>query len=269
MGRSLLQTKKALITGASSGIGKALAILFAKNGYDCILIARREEGLKNTLEIISEFSENSFYIVSDLMNTNSIEHISSFISKKVNVLDLVVLNAGKSLSTKENPDAYSQLVVLNFVRNMELIQALNPFIPQGGHIVGISSLASFTAATYAGAYSASKAAFNKGLESLRREYARDKITISIICPGFIKTELTSVNNYTMPFLMEVEYAAKKILKAIKKRKKVYCFPWQLSLILKVGLLLPLFVQDYLLSSTPHDKSDSPQRNWNEIDLNKL
>jgi short-subunit dehydrogenase len=262
-------SKTALITGASAGIGKVLSILLAKNGYKCILVARRNDKLQSTFEVISKYNNESFCITADLSRPESTSEILSILKKNQCKLDLLVLNAGQSMSTKNNPDAYNHLMTLNFIRNMELIHTLKPFLGKGSQIVGISSLASFIAGSYAGAYSASKAAFNKGLEALRREFFVDDIDISIICPGFIKTELTSVNNFDMPFLMELEDAGKKIYTAIKKRKKVYCFPWQLAMTLKIGLKLPIFIQDYLLRSTPHDKANSPQRNWNKIDLGKL
>ena len=107
-----------------------------------------------------------------------------------------------------------------------------------GHIVGISSLAAYRSFPYTHAYSASKSALSAHLQGLALELKPHGIKVSTICPGFIKTPMTAKNKFAMPFIMEADQAALKIMNAIKKERKVYNFPWQTYLLVKATGFLP-------------------------------
>jgi short-subunit dehydrogenase len=116
-----------------------------------------------------------------------------------------------------------------------------------GHLVAISSLAAYRGIPKSASYAASKAALSSFFESLRLDLKPKGIDVTIIHPGFIKTPLTAGREARMPFLMEVDYAVKKIIRAIEKKRKSYAFPWQLASIVRLGLVMPNFLYDRIAS----------------------
>lgn len=239
--------KTILLTGASAGIGRALAEKLAQTECNLVLTARRIE------------------LLADLKNRNSnkahIELIKCDVSKKEEVLsayektknifgipDIVILNAGIGIPvTVENFSSHSaeEVIKTNFLNVVYWTELLLPdFIQKNdGVIAAVSSLAD-NRAYGVSFYNPSKAALTIFLEGLRIDLKKYNIKVLTIKPGFIKTNMTAANNFKMPFLLQPEDAARIILKGIEKEKKIIQFPLAMVVITRIIGLLPLTVYEY-------------------------
>ena len=261
--------KTVLITGASSGIGLGLAKLFAYDGYSVSILARRQDRLEKIAKELNESGSTVLPITCDVTDPTQVQKAINLTLNRFGHIDIIILNAGISHSnfaTEFNVMDQNKVLQPNLYGSLHILENTIPHMIERkkGHIVGISSLASYISAPGSAAYSASKAALNHYLSSLRIELKDKNIQVSTICPGFIKTPLTSHNNYTMPFLMETDKGAKKIYNAILKKKNVYNFPKPLFWLIKASCLLPVSFRDWILKKRPHDKSNTPIRNWDNL-----
>lgn len=211
--------KKAIITGASSGIGRALAKVLSANGYEVGLAARRVELLKS---LQRELPGPSFIKPIDVTRTDEAMRLLSELIAEMGGLDLIVLNAGYGHSAPEFDWAIeNQTISVNVAGYMATGNvAIRHFIAQGhGHIVGVSSVAGVRGMGKAGAYCASKAFVSTHLQAWRQEFHGSGIHITDIRPGFVMTPMTE-DHESMFWVADVETAAKQIFTAIKKRKAV-------------------------------------------------
>jgi short-subunit dehydrogenase len=135
------------------------------------------------------------------------------------------------------------------------IEAVLPAMLQRGrgHLAAVSSLAAYKGLPGESGYTASKAAMNNYLEGLRIQLRGRGVAVTTICPGFVKTPMTEVNDFKMPFLLEADEAARRIVRALRRRKKVFNFPWQMSLIMKLTAWLP----DWVLARMMHQYNEKP------------
>ncbi len=251
-----LSGKNILITGASSGIGKALAEKLAKRN-NLILIARNLEALE---KIKSENATDGFKILTircDVSKKSDVEKAHSFIKENSGFVDIAILNSGVSYRMKvEKFD--SGLAEEIFGTNVFGIiywveQLIKDYIPnKKGTIVGISSLADNRGYSGSSFYSASKAAASIYLEGLRIELKKYNIKVITVKPGFVKTPMTDKNRFPMPFLMQPDKAADYIIKGIEKGKRVFSFPLPMSVIVKILGLLPSAVYEYLASKNKYE-----------------
>ncbi|MFK7825849.1 MAG: SDR family NAD(P)-dependent oxidoreductase [Oligoflexales bacterium] len=240
----MINERLAFVTGASGGIGRELAFQFKKDGFRLGLFARRLtqlESLKNELASVNDLDVEVFQC--DVAKKESVNNAFSEAFTKLGSPYLLVANAGVGGSTSvRNFD--TEVMAKIFQTNvMGAIYCISEVLPsmltnKQGHIVGISSLAAYRSFPYTHAYSASKSALSAHLQGLALELSPHGIKVSTICPGFIKTSMTEKNKFSMPFIMDADQAAKKIMSAIKKEKKVYNFPWQTYLLVKASHLLP-------------------------------
>ena len=225
--------EKIFITGASSGIGAAMAIEYAKRGAILGLVARRKDKL---FDIAKQCSDQGANTVEAYPLDVTDEKLSAEIAKEfmaiVDGIDVVVANAGLAL-----PDHMfgGNSAIINQVLNTNVMGVTNtiiPFIPRLkeqklGKLVIISSLVSFMPLSFFGGYSASKVAVRRLSDSWRETLKKYNIQVTTICPGYVKSEMTKVMNEShMPFLMDTDIAARKIIRAIDVGKKTYIFPWQ-------------------------------------------
>ena len=222
--------KTVVITGASDGIGKALAIEMAKRGYNLALSARRENllhALKQ--EIQTEFPEREVVTaVLDVTDYSQVEKVFNRFSHALGALDIVVANAGISRSGKvEKTSLDEQLAVINTNVNGAIATvnaALNIFRTQGhGQIVATASVAGYRGLPGNAAYSASKAALATFMEAVRLETLNDNIDVSVINPGFIDTEINR-GMPLRPFVIDVEKGARLMADLIEKKVKVSTVP---------------------------------------------
>ncbi len=178
------------------------------------------------------------------------------------VPDIVIANAGVSRGTladhAEDIPAFQAIMDINV---MGLVHTFQPFIApmrgRGGSLVGIASVAGLRGLPDASAYSAPKAAAISYLGSLRGELATCGIHVTILCPGYVRTPMTAVNPYPMPFLMDAQAAAERMARAIDRRRRYVILPWQMAIIGRLMRLLPPALWDMALRKAPY----KPRLDW--------
>ena len=232
---------KVFITGASSGIGSALAEEYAKQGAIIGLAARRQdklEQIKSSCESLGAEDVKTYNL--DVTNEEeSMTVAKDFMNLKREGIDVVIANAGVAFSdslSSGNPKQINQTLAINILGVTTKIGRRSKN-HKSGSLVIISSIASFTAPPYFGGYAASKVAVRRLGDTWRRSLKKYKIDVTTICPGYIKSEMTDVNEFKMPFLMDTDVAARKMIKAIEAGKKTYILPWQWRPIIALSRLL--------------------------------
>lgn len=231
------------ITGASSGIGAALARLFAADGHTVIISARRAEALEALAAEIAAAGGTAVPMPLDVSDGAAVQATVARIEAEHGPVDLLIANAGISDATpakRWNTGRMMKTFSVNVFGASHCIEAVLPaMLARGeGHIVGVSSLAAFRGLPGSASYSASKAALSTLLEGMRIELAGKGITVTTLHPGFIKTPMTDEARFPMPFLMELDDAARLMHKAIRAKRRTYAFPWQLARLVKAGRHLP-------------------------------
>ncbi len=255
--------KKIFITGASSGLGFALANEYAaqygQSGIILGLVGRNLDALQQLATSLETHSKVNCAIYqldvrdAKLLNTAANDFISHYGSPNI-----VIASAGVSRGTlteyEEDITAFQAVMDINV---MGLVHTFSPFIAsmKNNHeqtqLVGIASVAGIRGLPGAGAYSASKAAAIAYLESLRIEMLQDNIHVTTIAPGYIRTPMTDINTYKMPFLMDASVFAKKALKAISKKRRFVVIPWQMGWLARLLRFIPPFIWDRIMRNAPH------------------
>ena len=246
--------KTILITGASSGIGKELAIQYAKKDIVLFLTGRNLERLKQTVITCKSRGAVVYYKQLDIKDR---EAVKDWVLEcdKISNIDLVVANAGISAGTSFEGDFEKQVYEIFNTNIFGILNTIQPIIPEmikrkKGQIALMSSMSSFIGMASCPAYSSSKScilSYGEGLRGLLKQY---NVGVSIICPGFIKTPLTDKNSFKMPLLMPVEKASKKIIKCLEKNKGLIVFPFIIYFMLKFLRFLPFSFTNYIFSKLP-------------------
>jgi short-subunit dehydrogenase len=251
------------ITGASSGIGQALALRFYQAGYRLALVARRTDEVEKWINL-HQISANSYAIYSaDVAQVDSIVAAGAACMASLGLPDVVIANAGISVgmdsAVRSDIDVMAQTFATN---NTGLAATFHPFI-QGmearktGRLVGIASVAGIRGLPGHGAYCASKAAVIAYCESLRGELraatGKDGVKVVTIAPGYIDTPLTQQNRYAMPFLMSPAVFADQAFKAITAGTSYRVIPWQMGVVAKLLRMLPNGLYDRALAGRPRKK----------------
>ena len=247
-----LTNKNIILTGASSGIGYTLAKLFAREKCNLALLARRKNILDSLANELKIFGNKIIPIECDVSQKESVARAYSQIKESLGEIDIAILNSGVSYRMRiEEFDSSKgeKIFGANFMGIVYFVEQLLPdFIKnRKGTIVGVSSLADSRGYPRSTFYSASKAAATKFLESLRLELKKYNIKVITIKPGFVRTPMTDKNEFFMPFLIDVEKAAKIILKGIKKEKRIIQFPFPIVLGSKFLSIIPDSFYDFLMS----------------------
>ena len=242
---------KVFLTGASSGIGEALARHYAGRGATLGLFARRAELLRTLKASLPGAVE---IYAGDVRDLGALKSAAADFIAKHGVPDLVIANAGISHGTLTEyaEDAATFREVLD-VNVLGLVHTFHPFIEgmraRGtGALAGIASVAGVRGLPGTSAYSASKAAAINYLEALRVEMRRSGITVSAICPGFIATPMSANNPYPMPFIISAADAARRIARAIDARKGYAIIPWQMAIVARILKILPTSVYDRVMAN---------------------
>lgn len=235
-----LDGKLILITGASTGIGKAVTEELAKHNCKIVIIARNSVKLKK-LEESAPDKISSF--TCDITDIEQVTEVYSKIKTTIGIPDIVILNAGisnKSTIDSFNSDQIIKTINTNFTANIFWLEQLLPdFIQRkSGFIAGVSSMADNRAYSLSGGYSAAKSALTNYLEGISIEAKKYNIKICTIRPGFVKSPMTDKNNFRMPFMMKADKAAKIIIKGIMKEKRYIQFPVSMVIITKLIGFLP-------------------------------
>lgn len=253
--------KSILITGASSGIGAALALEYAAPGITLFLSGRNSQRLQEMAKAcVSKGATVEITALNVADDTAMRRWISSCDLQYP--LDLVIANAGISGGPKgalgESEEDVRQIFDINLAGVLNTVHpAIDLMRPRkNGQIALVSSLAGYRGLPSAPAYSASKAAVKAYGEALRGQLRRSGIAISVICPGFVKSRITDSNTFPMPFLMDTPKAARIIRKRLQARRAVIAFPWPMRLILGTMRALPSRLALPLLSGLPKKGSKS-------------
>jgi len=275
-----------LITGASSGIGRGLALELARRGARLGLLARGVNAQQaaamgavggtsssstsgpilpapspRLLEVLEEVnreagtagsatSPQAILLPADVRDAKAMRAAANRLRQEFGHIDVMIANAGMGATTEATelePEEVAKLLSVNVLGAVNSVAAVLPeMVKRGsGQLVAISSLSAYRGLRKSAAYCASKASLSAFFESVRIDLIGTGVDVTIVHPGFIETPLTAGRRAQMPFLMEVEYAVKKIIRAIERRKKSYAFPWQLATIVRAGMIMPNFMYDWI------------------------
>jgi short-subunit dehydrogenase len=237
------------ITGASSGIGKALAIKFAEKGWTVAASARRE----NLLEDLNKFNSNIYSFPLDVTEIENCKLIANKIIEKFGGIDICVFGTGMHDPKSEkrfNLNKIREIMEVNYFGTMNSINSIYEYFSEkkNGQISIISSVAGYRGLPAAGAYCASKAALTSYAESLNFDMKMKNVRVSLISPGFIKTPMTDQNDFPMPMIKTPEFAANEIFKGLTEKKSFEIhFPKAFTYFLKFLQILPSSIYFKLVS----------------------
>ncbi len=254
----LLPWSSVWITGASSGIGREVALLVAAAGARVAISARSGDRLAD----VAGRSERLTAVPLDVTDRAATAAAVDAIERAQGPLDLAILNAGvwQPMGARGfDAETSARSMEVNY---LGLANALETLIPRmtgrgRGHIALVASVAGYRGLPQAAAYAPSKAAVISLAETLAPDLARQGVTLSVINPGFVDTPMTAVNRFPMPFLMPAEEAARRIVDGLARKKFEIAFPWQLVAMLKLARVLPYpayfwFARSFLM---PRRKGD--------------
>ena len=232
--------KNIWITGASSGIGKALAIKFAKEGWQVAASARRE----NLLKDLNSQNPNIYPFPLDVKNEDNAKKIFQNILEKFKTIDISVFCTGihdpdaeKNLSSEK----IREIMETNFFGTLNCIMAINNYFieKKSGHISIVSSVAGYRGLPAAAGYCASKSALTSLAESLYFDFKRHSVRVSLVSPGFIKTPMTDKNKFPMPMIKSAEFAAEKMFIGLTKKNTFEIhFPIAFTMMMKLLKIMP-------------------------------
>jgi NAD(P)-dependent dehydrogenase (short-subunit alcohol dehydrogenase family) len=244
---------KVFITGASGGIGAALAAHYAGQGALLGLCARRA-GIVGAL-LARLGGKGASYQV-DVTDAGSVQEAARDFAARFGAPDIVIANAGISVGTSaENSDDLAAFRKVMDTNVYGMAATFQPFVEsmrerRSGTLVGIASVAGFRGLPGAGAYGASKAAAMTYLESLRVELHPSGVSVVTVCPGYVRTPMTAVNRYRMPFILEADEAARRIERVISRKRRLAVIPWQMALASCAFRSLPGWLYDRVFAHAP-------------------
>jgi short-subunit dehydrogenase len=261
-----MAVKRVFITGASSGIGAALARRYAEQGASLGLVARRRELLQQLADSLPHPERHRIYAL-DVTDHAVLRAACEDFLAAAGGIDVVIANAGISRGTlteyAEDLEVFERIVATNVTATVAtfapFIAAMKKQAAAGNRdcrLVGIASVAGIRGLPGSEAYSASKAAVISYCESLRVELKRSGVKVVTIAPGYIDTPMTQVNSYPMPFLMPAEVFARKAVETIERGASYRVIPWQMGVVAKLLRLLPNALYDAAFVRAPHKKRGS-------------
>jgi NAD(P)-dependent dehydrogenase (short-subunit alcohol dehydrogenase family) len=240
---------RVFLTGASSGLGYALAQTFIDEGYDIALAARRTGPLLELVQVAVDRGQRAIAIPLDVADTSTIAPAVARASEFLGGLDIVIANAGVGIPApalelrSEDLKAVLDVNVLGAAET--LLAARAEILRSKGVLVGVSSLAAWRAGPGAAAYNASKSALSAFLEAIRPEFFTRGVAVMEVNPGFVRTPMTDRNGFAMPFLLEPTDAARRVFTAIRKRKSRFAFPRRAAFFMGLLHHLPDWAFDLL------------------------
>lgn len=235
--------KNIVITGAAGGIGSELTKQLAAKGCRVGLISRREDRLRELCDQVAQTDGKAVYAVANIVERDSVLTAVDAIREQLGPIDMLIANAGVG-----DPDAIEPFDAATFERLMQVnwfglvysIEAVLPaMLERGeGYLVAVSSLRAYRGLPGFAAYSATKSAIKTLMEGLRVELSDRGIDVTTLCPGFVDTAMTVDKNFPKPWMMQPEDAARRMIAAMERRRKVLNFPWQLAVMTRLGQVMP-------------------------------
>jgi hypothetical protein len=247
------RAQRVVITGASSGIGAALARGYARRGATLALIARRRAPLE---DLAAQLPVPTAIYALDVQDAAALTAAGQAFINRHGCPDVVIANAGVSAGTlTEHAADIATFDEVFGVNVLGMVRTFQPFLGcmrerGSGSLAGIASVAGYRGLPGAAAYSASKAAAIAYLESLRVESRRCGVRVSTICPGYIDTPMTQKNSYPMPFLLSADEAAEKIIAIIRRGTSFAVIPWQMAIVARCLHVMPDWIYDRLFADAP-------------------
>ncbi len=240
-----------LITGASSGIGRALAFEYAGGGARVALAARRADELEVTLEGVRHRGGSGLCIPLDVTDAAAVREAVERADRDLGGLDMVIANAGFGATQHASRVRWEEIAPMirtNVDGAMATLLAAVPIMMarSSGHLVGISSLAGRRALPESAAYCATKAALSTFLESLRIDLHRAGIRVTDVQPGFVATAAAQREKHPTPFSWPADKAARVIAKRLERAPRIVAFPWPLRLLTRFGQVLPGAIYDRIV-----------------------
>jgi short-subunit dehydrogenase len=241
----------AFVTGASSGLGRGIALRLASDGWAVALAARRADELAALAGEITARGGAALAIPCDVADRDSVHRAAVACVDCLGPIDLLVANAGVSENThaaRFDAAAVERLMRVNFLGAVYAVEAVLPAMlaRDAGHLVAVGSLAGLGGLPLSAAYSASKAALMDFFEALRVDLRRTGIAVTVVAPGYVRSAMTDKNDFKMPFLVELDDAVERIVKAIERRERLALFPWQLSWLRWLGQIFPRALYDSIV-----------------------
>ena len=251
---------KVFLTGASSGIGEALARRYAARGATLGVVARRGDFLEKLKSSLGTPVET---FACDVRDAQAMRAAGAAFMQRHGVPDLVIGNAGVSYgnitTAEKDVEVFREILEINVIG---LVNTFHPFAAamrqaRAGTLAGIASVAGFRGLPGATAYSASKAAAISYLEGLRVEMRPKGVRVVTVCPGFIATPMTAKNPYPMPFIIEADDAARRIMRVLDSSKSFAVIPWQMAIVGRLLKLVPIALFDRAMAGRGHKPGKPP------------
>ncbi len=249
-----------VVTGASSGIGRALAVRLAAEGVRVGAVAQRADLLSELAAEIRSSGGSIHTAAADVTDRPALHDALNLLAAQLGGIDRLIANAGVGETLPaDHPDHVANLEHTTRVNYLGVVYAFEAVLPamlarRSGHLVAISSLAAYKGLPGSAAYCASKAAVLSYCESLRIEL-RGRIHVTCVCPGFVTTPMTAQNHGPMPLVMSADEAARRIVRALHRRPGVYDFPWTMRRLMGLSRWAP----DWLIARQAVKASSPPQR----------
>jgi NADP-dependent 3-hydroxy acid dehydrogenase YdfG len=252
-----MRPRTILITGASSGIGRALALEYAAPNAKLGLAARRADELEALAQHVRARGGEAWCYPLDVSDVEATAEVVRRAERELGSLEMVIANAGRGGSKHSSRLEWSDVgpvIDVNVRGAMATLVAAIPIMlaQKGGHLVGISSLAGRRGLPTSAAYSASKAALSTFLESLRIDLAPAGVRVTDVQPGFVATPINANAKHPMPFLWNVDRAARYMARRLERAPAVVAFPWPLVLATAIARRLPAWLYDRVMrANSPH------------------
>lgn len=244
--------RRIIITGASAGLGRALAREFATRGARLVLAARRGDLLEEVADEVRDRGGEARTIAVDVTLGDAARRIVAAADDAYGGVDVVVMNAGigfPAFVDTFSADETERVMAVNYTSAVRMIEAVLPrmLASNSGQLVAITSLASFRGMPGSGAYNASKAALTILMESIRTELRPTGITVTTIFPGFVRTAMTDRNEFHMPWMLEPDDAARRMVRAIERRRADVRFPLPLAALVRISTYAPNRLYDWFVA----------------------
>jgi short-subunit dehydrogenase len=251
----------AIVTGASSGIGWELAKTLAAQQCAVGVVARRKDRLEALVQEIQASGGKAACAVADVADRAQTLAAIHSLRDQLGPVDLLIANSGLGVPTTLEPINNDEIEMTFKVNTLGVIYCIEAVLPEmlqrgQGHLAAVSSMAAYLGMPGESAYCASKAAVKLYMDGLRIQLRRRGVYVTTVCPGFIETPMTAANTFKMPWVLKADRAAAMIVRALGRKKKVYNFPWQMSLLMKLAAWAPDWILERVLEGKAGKRLDT-------------